>query len=86
MHLESFSLLFIVILFLLWIFVVVALTEGSRVYRIYAEKNYDSGYTPKKLSGANRLKASAAVYFSLPFLLAVLIYIAIVVFSMQNIA
>ena len=85
-HLESFSLLFIVMLFLLWIFVIVALTESSRVYRTYAEKNYDSGYTPQKLSSAGRLKASASVYFSLPFLLAVLIYISIIVFSMQNIA
>ncbi len=85
-HLESFSLLFIVMLFLLWIFVIVALTEGARVYRSYAEKNLDSGYTPQKLTPQNKLKANAAVYFSLPFLLAVLIYIAVIVFSMQDIA
>lgn len=85
-HLESFSLLFIVMLFLLWIFVIVALAEGARVYGVYAEKNLDSSYTPNKLSHAGRLKASASVYFSLPFLLAVLIYISIIVFSMQDIA
>ncbi len=85
-HLESFSLLFIVMLFLLWIFVIVALTEGSRVYRSYSDKNLDSSYTPKKLSPQNRLSASASVYFSLPFLLAVIIYIAVIVFSMQDIA
>lgn len=84
-HLESFSLLFIIMLFLLWVFILVALTEGARVYRIYAEKNLDSSYTPKKLSRAGRLKASAAVYFSLPFLLSVLIFIAVVVFGMKNI-
>ena len=84
-HLESFSLLFIIMLFLLWIFILVALTEGARVYRIYAEKNLDSGYTPKKLSRAGKLKANAAVYFSLPFLLCVLIFIAVVVFGMKNI-
>ena len=85
-HLESFSLLFIIMLFLLWIFVIVALTEGARVYKVYAERGLDSGYTPKKLSSAQRVKASAAVYFSLPFLLAVIIFIAVVVFSMQNIS
>ncbi len=85
-HLESFSLLFIVMLFLLWIFIIVALTECSRVYGAYAQKNFDSSYTPEKLSPAGRLKAGAAVYFSLPFLLAVMIYIAVIVFTMQKIA
>lgn len=85
-HLESFSLLFIVMLFLLWIFILVALTEGARVYSSYAEKNLDSSYTPQKLSPHNKLKANASVYLSLPFLLAVLIFIAVVVFSMQDIA
>lgn len=82
-HLESFSLLFIVMLFLLWIFILASLTEGSRVYRSYAEKNLDSSYTPQKLSPQNRLKARASVYFSLPFLLAVMIYIAVIAFSMH---
>ncbi|MBQ6892780.1 MAG: CPBP family intramembrane metalloprotease [Clostridia bacterium] len=85
-HLESFSLLFIVMFFLLWIFIIVALTEGARVYRGYAEKNLDSAYTPKKLPRAQRVKAGTAVYFSLPFLLSVIVYIAVIVFSMQNIA
>ncbi|MBE6679248.1 MAG: CPBP family intramembrane metalloprotease [Ruminococcaceae bacterium] len=85
-HLESFSLLFIVMLFLLWIFIIVALTEGERVYRSYAQRNLDSSYTPAKLSPQSKLKAKAAVYFSPAFLLAVLIYIAVIVFSMQDIA
>lgn len=84
-HLESFSLLFIVMLFLLWIFAVVALTEISRVYRSYAEKGLDSKYVPSKMTKAQKLRASASVYFSFPFLLAVMIYIAIVVFSMQEV-
>lgn len=85
-HLESFSLLFIVMMFLLWIFILVALAEGERVYRSYAEKNADSSYTPKKLNAANRLRANAAVYLSMPFLLSVMVFIVTIVFSMQNIA
>ena len=85
-NLESFSLLFIVMLFLLWIFVIVALTEGTRVYRIYGERGLDSSYTPQRLSPPQRLRAAAAVYFSLGFLLAIVIFIAVVVFSMQNIS
>ena len=85
-HLESFSLLYIVMMFLLWVLVIVAIAEASRVYRIYAEKNLDSSYTPKKLSHANKLKASAAVYFSLPFLLAVMVFIAIIVLGMKEIS
>ena len=84
-HLESFSLLFIVMLFLLWIFVIVALTEISRVYRNYAEKGLESKYVPSKMTKAQKLRASASVYFSFPFLLAVMIYISIVVFSMQDV-
>lgn len=83
-HLESFSLLFVVMLFLLWIFVIVTLTECERVYHSYAEKNLDSSYTPKKLTPANRLKGSAAVFFSIPFLLSVMIFIVTVVLSMQS--
>ena len=85
-HLESFSLLFIALLFSLWILAAIALTEASRVYRSYAEKGLSSAYTPQKLTGAQMLKGAAAVYFSLPFLLAVVIFIAVVVFSMQNIS
>lgn len=85
-HLESFSLLFVVMLFLLWIFVLVALTEGERVYRYYSSKNFDSFYAPQKLTPSSRIKASVAVYFSLPFLLSILIFIAVIVFKLQNIA
>ena len=84
-HLESFSLLFIVMLFLLWLLIIVSLTESARVYRTYAEKGLDSTYTVGKLSRAQRMKAGASVYFSVPFLISVIIYIAVVVFSMQNI-
>ena len=85
-HLESFSLLFIVLLFTLWLLAAVALAEGARVYRVYAEKGLESNYTPPRLSGAQRLRGAAAVYFSLPFLLAVVIFIAVIAFSMQNIS
>lgn len=84
-HLESFSLLFIVMLFLLWILVIVTLTESTRVYRNYAEKGLDSSYTPERLSRPQRLKAAVSVYFSVPFLVSVIIYIAVVVFSLQDI-
>lgn len=85
-HLESFSLLFIVLLFALWILVLIALSEGSRVYGIYAERQLDSGYTPQKMSSAQRLKGRVSVYFSMPFLLCALIYIAVVILSLQDIA
>ncbi len=85
-HLESFSLLFIIMLFLLWILVLIALSEGSRIYGIYAARSYDSGYTPKRMSRAERIKGSVSVYFSVPFMLATLIFIAVVIFSMQDIA
>ncbi len=84
-HLESFSLLFILLLFLLWILALLALSEGSRVYGVYAERNLDSGYTPEKMSPAMRLKGNVSVYFSMPFLLCVLIYIAVVIFQLQDI-
>lgn len=83
--LESFSLLFIVMFFLLWLLIVVSMTESARVYRGYAEKGLDSSYTPQKLSRAQRIKAGSAVYFSVPFLTSVIIYVAVVVFSLQNI-
>lgn len=82
LHLESFSLLFIIMLFVLWILITVSLTEASRVYGIYAERGYDSGYTPDMLPPAKRFKAMASVYFSLPFLLAVVIYFAVIFVSM----
>lgn len=85
-HLESFSLLFIVMLFVLWILVLITLSEGERVYRIYAERDLDSSYTPKKLTRAQRLKGSMSVCFSMPFLLCAMIYIAVVVLSLQDIA
>lgn len=85
-HLESFSLLFIILFFGLWILVLIALSEGSRVYGIYAGRALDSSYTPKKMTRAERIKGNAAVYLSVPFLIASLIYIAIVIFSMQDIA
>lgn len=85
-HLESFSLLFIVLLFALWILVLIALSEGSRVYGVYAERQLDSSYTPQKMSRAQRLKGNVSVYFSMPFLLCALIYIAVVIFSLKDIA
>lgn len=85
-HLESFSLLFILLLFGLWVLVLIALTEGSRVYRVYAERALDSSYTPKKMTPAERIKGNASVFLSVPFLMAALVYIAIVIFSMQEIA
>lgn len=85
-HLESFSLLFILLLFGLWALVLIALTEGSRIYRIYAERALDSSYVPKRMSPAEKIKGNASVFLSVPFLLAALVYIAIVIFSMQDIA
>lgn len=84
-HLESFSLLFVVMVFALWILILIALSEGARVYRVYAERNLDSSYTPKKLTRMQRIKGSASVCLSLPFLLCTLIYIAVVIFSLQDI-
>lgn len=84
-HLESFALLFIVMLFVLWILVLLALAEGSRVYGVYAERKLDSSYTPQKLTRTQRLKGRVSVYFSVPFLLCTLLYIAVIVFSLQNI-
>lgn len=84
-HLESFALLFIVLLFVLGILVLLALGEGARVYGVYAERNLDSGYTPAKMSPMMRMRGRASVYFSVPFLLCTLIYIAVIVFSLQNI-
>ena len=85
-HLESFSLLFILLFFALWILALITLAEGERVYTSYAERGLDSTYTPQKLSPAARIKASAAVYFSVPFLLCALIYIAVLVLSLQDIS
>lgn len=85
-HLESFSLLFIVMLFALWILVLIALSEGERVYRVYADRNLGSEYTPRKLTHAQRIKGSASVYFSVPFLLCALIYIAVIVLSLKDIS
>lgn len=84
-HLESFSLLFIIMLFGLWILVLISLSEGARVYGIYSSRALDSSYTPKKMTRTEKIKGNAAVYLSVPFLIATLIYIAVVVFSMQNI-
>ncbi len=85
-HLESFSLLFIVMLFILFLLVLFALSEGERVYRVYAERDLNSEYTPRKLTHAQRMKGSAAVYLSVPFLLCALIYIAVIVLSLQDIS
>lgn len=85
-HLESFSLLFILLLFLLFALVLFALSEGARVYGVYAEQALDSGYTPAKMSAAQRMKGRVSVYFSMPFLLCVLIFVAVAVFTMQDIA
>lgn len=84
-HLESFSLLFILLLFILLLLVLFALSEGSRVYGVYAEQNLDSGYTPVKMTAAARMKGRASVYFSMPFLLCVLLFVAVMVFSLQDI-
>lgn len=83
-HLESFSLLFIIMFFTLLILVLISLSEGERVYGIYARRALDSSYTPKKMTRMEKVKGNAAVYLSVPFLLATLIYIAVVVFSMQK--
>ncbi|MBR5539473.1 MAG: CPBP family intramembrane metalloprotease [Clostridia bacterium] len=83
-HLESFSLLFIIMFFTLLILVLISLSEGERVYGIYARRALDSSYTPKKMTRIEKIKGNAAVYLSVPFLLATLIYIAVVVFSMQK--
>ena len=85
-HLESFSLLFILLVFTLWILVLIALSEGSRVYGVYAERELDSSYTPAKITRTERATGNVSVYFSVPFLLATLIFIAIVIFKMQDIA
>lgn len=82
-YLESFALLFILLFFALCIFILLALGEGARVYRLYAARGYDSSYTPAKLTRAQCLRGSVAVYFSVPFLLCTLIYVAVSILSMQ---
>lgn len=82
-HLESFALLFIVMLFAVWILVLFALGSGQRVFRIYAVRGADSSYTPQKMTHAERLRASAGVYFSIPFLLCALIYTAVVILTLR---
>ena len=84
-HLESFALLFIILFFALWIIVLIALSEGSRVYGIYAERSLDSSYTPEKMNAVERAKGNAAVYLSVPFLLATVIYVAALILSMKEI-
>ena len=84
-HLESFALLFIILFFALWIIVLIALSEGSRVYGIYAERSLDSSYTPAKMTAVQRAKCNAAVYLSVPFLLATVIYVAVLILSMKEI-
>ena len=83
-HLESFALLFIILFFALWIIVLIALSEGSRIYGIYAERALDSSYTPERMSAVQRAKGNAAVYLSVPFILAVLIYVCTVILTMKQ--
>lgn len=82
-HLESFALLFIVMLLLLMVLTIFALSSASRVYRVYADENLPSDYTPQRLRGAAKLRAGASVYFSLPFLLCALIFAAVVILRMR---
>lgn len=81
-HLESFALLFIVMLLAFLICVIFTLSAASRTYRAYADAGLPSDYAPR-LHGAERFRAGAAVYFSLPFLLCTLLFAAVVILEMR---
>lgn len=82
-HLDSFALLFIVLLLLLLVLTIFALSSASRVYRVYADENLPSDYAPQRQRGVAKLRAGASVYFSLPFLLCALIFAAVVILRMR---
>ena len=82
-HLESFALLFLVMLFAVWILTLFALSSAQRVFHVYAIRGADSSYTPQKMTRAERLRAAANVYFSIPFLLCALIYTAVVILTLR---
>ena len=81
-HLESFALLFIVMLLLFLICVIFTLSAASRTYRAYADAGLPSDYAPR-LRYADRLRAGASVYFSLPFLLCTLLFACVVILEMR---
>ena len=81
-HLESFALLFIVMLLAFLICVIFTLSAASRTYRAYADAGLPSDYAPR-LRYADRLRASASVYFSLPFLLCTLLFAAVMILEMR---
>lgn len=81
-HLESFALLFIVLLLIFLLCVIFTLSAASRTYRAYADAGLSSDYAPR-LRAAGRLRAAASVYFSLPFLLCVLLFACTVILEMR---
>ena len=81
-HLESFALLFIVMLLAFLIVVIFTLSAASRTYRAYADAGLSSDYAPQ-LRPAERIRAGAAVYFSLPFLLCALLFACVVILEMR---
>ena len=81
-HLESFALLFIVMLLAFLICVIFTLSAASRTYRAYADAGLPSDYAPR-FRYADRLRASASVYFSLPFLLCTLLFAAVMILEMR---
>ena len=60
-----------------------ALSSAQRVFHVYAIRGADSSYTPQKMTRAERLRAAANVYFSIPFLLCALIYTAVVILTLR---
>ena len=77
-----FALLFIVMLLAFLICVIFTLSAASRTYRAYADAGLPSDYAPR-LRYADRLRASASVYFSLPFLLCTLLFAAVMILEMR---
>ena len=82
-HLESFALLLIALSVLIGLLSMLALSAASRTYAAYAAEGLDSAYTPQKMTAAEKWHGRASVYFSLPFLMCVLIYIAVVILSLE---
>lgn len=82
-HLESFALLLIVLSLLTGLIAFLSLSAASRTYAAYAAAGLDSAYTPQKMTAAEKWHGKTAVCFSLPFLMCVLIYIAVVILSIE---
>ena len=83
LHLESFALLFILLSAAVGLLSMAVASAASRTYAAYAATGLDSAYTPQKMTAAEKLHGRVSVWFSLPFLMCVLIYIAVVILTLE---